>query len=213
MGRDGLPPVLVLTDRLAAGRVGRNLIDVVEELRGSPALLVYREKDLEPRDRRELGTEVMRSAGELDVVVASDERLARELGALGVHLAAPDPRPSSQGLIVGRSCHDRGELEAAASCDYATLSPLHPTSSKPGYGPALGIEGFAAMMAGFSGRGRLPVFALGGIAVADAGPCVSAGAHGVAVMGAAMTAAEPRALVEELAAQVTAAHASGEVTG
>ncbi|KAA0232721.1 MAG: Thiamine-phosphate synthase [Acidimicrobiales bacterium] len=212
MRRDALPPVLVLTDRLAARRAGRSLTEVVEALRGSPALLVYREKDLEPDARRELGSEVMGCAGELGVVVASDLHLALELGALGVHLSATDPRPSSRGLIVGRSCHDRGEL-AAARCDYATLSPVHPTSSKPGYGPTLGIDGLTAVMAGFPGRGRLPVFALGGIAAGDAGPCVGAGAFGVAVMGSAMTAPEPRALVEQLAAEVLAARTSEEVPG
>lgn len=213
MSHDGLPPVLVLTDRLAAERAGHSLNEVVEELNGSAALLVYREKDLGADARRELGRQVMRCAGELPVVVASDVHLALELGAAGVHLSAADPQPASKGLIVGRSCHDRGELEAAVSCDYATLSPVRPSTSKPGYGPVLGIEGFAAVMAGFSGRGRLPVFALGGIAAPDAGPCIAAGASGVAVMGAAMTAADPRALVEVLAAEVRAATPSEEVTG
>ncbi len=80
------------------------------------------------------------------------------------------------------------------------------TSSKPGYGPPLGIAGLAA---GCRATPSLPVLALGGVDIGTAGRCVAAGACGVAVMGAVMGAADPRAVVRALAAAVARPEAAG----
>ena len=54
------------------------------------------------------------------------------------------------------------------------------TASKPGYGPALGVPGLAALL-----PGGPPAYALGGITgPAGARACRQAGAYGVAVFGA-----------------------------
>ena len=45
---------------------------------------------------------------------------------------------------------------------------------------------------------RVPIVALGGVGPDDVGVCLAAGATGVAVMGAVMTAADPGAVVREL---------------
>ena len=82
---------------------------------------------------------------------------------------------------------------AAAGADYVTLSPIYLTDSKPGYGPALGIEALRAA----AGHG-IPVLALGGITVATAAACVAAGADGVAVMGEVMRADDPARIVRDL---------------
>ena len=102
----------------------------------------------------------------------------------GVHLSAADPFPSARPSIVGRSCHDAAELARAAAqgCDYVTLSPVFPSPSKPGYGPALGPAGLAALI---RPAGPL-VYALGGVTPDRVAACRAAGAHGVAVMGAVM---------------------------
>jgi thiamine-phosphate pyrophosphorylase len=73
----------------------------------------------------------------------------------------------------------------AEGCDYVTISPVFATTSKPGYGPALGLEGLAALI-----PGAPPSYALAGVGVADVAGCLAAGAHGVAVMGPVMRAPE-----------------------
>jgi thiamine-phosphate pyrophosphorylase len=100
-----------------------------------------------------------------------------------VHLAARDPFPSPRPALVGRSCHDRAEVAQAAAegCDWVFVSPVFPTSSKPGYGPALGPAGLAGLV-----PGAPPVYALGGVRPEDVGACLAAGAAGIAVMGAVM---------------------------
>ena len=192
-----LPQLLVLTDRAQAEARDRRLVDVVAAIAaaGTPAVL-FREKDLRPDERRALGTDVAAAlhGTATQLFVASDVALAIALGAAGVHLAAADP--GSGGLPFGRSCHSRDDLEAAQGegASWTTLSPIFPTSSKPGYGPALGVNALE--------HAPLPVFALGGVDAGNASQCLSAGAHGVAVMGSVMGAEDPAAVVAALLAAI-----------
>jgi thiamine-phosphate pyrophosphorylase len=112
----------------------------------------------------------------------------------GTHVPSGGARPPG---FAGRSCHSIEELETAGDegFDYATLSPVFPTPSKPGYGPALGVEGLRRGAAAVPG---LPVVALGGVTAGNAAACVDAGAAGVAVMGAVMAAPDPYAVVREI---------------
>ncbi len=114
-----------------------------------------------------------------------------------MHLASTDPWPAGErlaGLAWGRSCHTPAELAVVASRGggWASYSPVYPSSSKPGYGPVLGLSGLAA---GCRAAPGVAVVALGGIGPGLAAPCVAAGAAGVAIMGAVMAAADPAAVV------------------
>jgi thiamine-phosphate pyrophosphorylase len=112
-----------------------------------------------------------------------------------------DPVELPAGTLIGRSCHDEVEVRAAvdAQLDYVTVSPVAPTASKPGYGPALDVPGLAQLAAV---AGDLPVLALGGAGPDTVARWCAAGAAGVAVLGAVMGARDPaavvRALLEEL---------------
>src|SRR5207253_4071572 len=100
------------------------------------------------------------------------------------------------GALIGASAHSAEEAAALlrAGADYITASPIFITASKPGYGPALGLDGFARIVA----QARGPVVALGGITPENAATCFTAGARGIAVMGEVMRAADPQATVEHL---------------
>jgi thiamine-phosphate pyrophosphorylase len=74
------------------------------------------------------------------------------------------------------------------------VSPVFLTASKPGYGPALGLEGLARIVT----RAPGPVVALGGITPDNAALCLSAGVRGIAVMGEIMRSGDPRATVERI---------------
>jgi thiamine-phosphate pyrophosphorylase len=197
---------IVLTDRRMAASVGHDLVDVVASAvsAGAPTVLL-REKDLPSADCHRLAGRlraVTADAGAA-LIVAGDPALALSVGADGVHMAADDlwPDASAAGLVVGRSCHTPGELVAAAGARaaYATYSPVFATASKPGYGPALGIDGLAAGCRAVADVGsRLGVYALGGIGPAQAAACLAAGASGVAVMGVVMRAEDPSAVVTSL---------------
>jgi thiamine-phosphate pyrophosphorylase len=178
--------LLVLTDRSLVPP-GRTLVDVVRAaVDGGATHVVLREKDLARAERAALAEELRTFVPVL--LVASDPTIP----AGGVHLAAADAWPEDRPGVVGRSCHSRADLVRAANegCDYATLSPIFESASKPGYGPALGA---AALQ-----EAPLPVYALGGVDPTNARSCVDVGAAGVAVMGYVMRADDPAVAVKEL---------------
>ena len=204
MTRADVAPVMVVTDRHQVAQGARGLVDVVRAaLDGGATRVLLRDKDLARPERARLADELRAAtaAAGAALLVAGDVDLARAVGADGVHLAARDPWPElRRPLGVGRSCHDHGELVQARAhdADWATYSPVFASSSKPGYGPALGLAGLAA---GCRAAPGLSVLALGGIGPGRARACLEAGAAGVAVMGAVMRADDPstvlRALVDE----------------
>ena len=186
-----LPRLLVLTDR----RATRSLVDVVDRaVQGGARAVVLRERDL-AADERSLLAERLRAL--LDPV--DGLLVLAGPGGDAVHLNATEPVPDPRPRLVGRSCHDEDEVRRAAGCDWITLSPWGASGSKPGYGPALGPDRFAALAAGAP-----PAYALGGIEPGDVRACLAAGAHGVAVMGAVMRAAQPERVVADLLTELAA---------
>jgi len=178
--------LLVLTDRSLVAP-GRSLVDVVRAaVEGGATQVVLREKDLPLVERVALADELRTFVPLL--LVASDPSVGED----GVHLAAADPFPVDRPRVVGRSCHSRADVEQAAreGCDYATVSPIFESASKPGYGPALGVDALRDV--------PLPVYALGGVDPSNARSCIDAGATGVAVMGFVMRADDPAVAVKEL---------------
>lgn len=105
-------------------------------------------------------------------------------GADGIHLPshriAPEriKRRFGEKLIIGVSCHDLDEVRRAEreGADYAYLSPIFSSLSKPGYGPPLGLAVLAAAVLSV----RIPILALGGITPANEAQCLAAGAAGIA---------------------------------
>lgn len=195
------PPLLLITDRR---RTRRPLEEVVRAAIGAGCRWVsLREKDLPAAERLALLRRLLaigRAAG-ARVTVHEDIAAAEEAGADGVHLpgggrvAAARARLGPDALI-GISAHAAAETVAAgeAGADYATLSPVWLSPSKPGYGPALGPETLRIA----AHAARIPVLALGGVGPEQAAAARRAGAAGVAVMGGVMAAADPAAATARL---------------
>lgn len=185
-----VPRLLLLTDRSQLP-AGARLRDTVAACAGAGLThVVVREHDLEASARRRLVADL---AGIEGLTVLSSR--VRVGGADALHLAAGQERPATGWF--GRSCHDLGEVRRAAAegAAYITLSPFAASPSKPGYGPPVPRADYAA------GPG-VPVLALGGIDPANAADARAAGAHGVAVMGCVMRAADPAAVVRALLEEV-----------
>jgi thiamine monophosphate synthase len=179
---------VVLTDRrIAAGP----LVEVVAAaVAGGAGWVVLRERDLRYAERRALAVSLRAVVPPGRLIVAGPD----PLGGDAVHLAAADPMPPVPHRMVGRSCHDAGEVAGASEVDYIMLSPVFRTATKPGYGPALTPDGAARLAP------PVPWLALGGVDSAErARRCAAAGAAGVAVLGAVMRAADPERVTRELA--------------
>ena len=196
------PPVLVITDRHQSRMPLPALAAAVFE--GGGRWLLLRDKDLAQAERVALARLVMDIAAPFGatVLMSGDVEAAIEAGAAGVHLPRDgDPGAARVKLgpaaLIGISAHDLGETEraAAAGADYASLSPIFASPSKPAYGPALGLEVLSAAAAAV----EVPVLALGGVTAQRARDCLAAGAAGIAVMGEVMRAEDPAAAVRVLA--------------
>lgn len=200
------PPILLITDR---NQAARPLADVVSAaFDGGCRWVSIREKDMPAHERRRLAEDILRRAEpyKARVGVHDDIALAASMGLRALHLPSAGPgsdvkaakRQADPRCLIGRSCHNAVEIEASltAGVDYATLSPIFLTQSKPGYGPAVGVETLAATAKGTS----LQLVALGGLTPERVPACREAGAKGIAVMGEIMRADDParvmRAFVE-----------------
>jgi thiamine-phosphate pyrophosphorylase len=194
------PPVLVISDRSQLRQPMLALAEAV--FAGGCRWFSLREKDLPAAERRALLAALVELGHSYRAVVTAHEDIDAvvAVGADGVHLPGDgDPRAARLRLpqaLIGASAHSAAEAAAQlrAGADYVTISPVFLTASKPGYGPAIGLDGLAKTAAAASG----PVLALGGITAQNAGLCRSVGAVGIAVMGEVMRGADPRSTVADL---------------
>ncbi len=131
------------------------------------------------------------------VLVHSHHDQAERWGT-GVHL--PDRPAATLAMAAGhrfrsRSCHDISTLRAALGrYDAVFVSPLFPSISKPGYGPA--GPTFHAELASLLARRapaerRTKVVGLGGIELGRIARCRELGLDGVAALGAVWRAPRP----------------------
>jgi len=195
-----VPPLLVISDRRQARRPLEEVAEAV--FAGGCRWFSLREKDLTPEERRVLLGELVSLGRRFGAVVTAHEDIeaVAAIGADGVHVpggGSPDAvRARLPGALIGASAHSADEAAALlrAGADYVTVSPVFMTASKPGYGPALGLEALASVAA----RSPGPVVALGGITPENAAQCIAAGARGVAVMGEVMRSVDPQATVERI---------------
>jgi thiamine-phosphate pyrophosphorylase len=198
------PPLLVISDRSQARRP---LVAIAEAaFRAGCRWFSLREKDLPAAERRELLAALVELGRRWGATVGAHEDIAAvaATGAGAVHLpGGGNPAAARRQLpeaLIGVSAHSPEEAarQLAAGADYATLSPIFVSASKPEYGPAVGLAALAAAR----GAGG-PVIALGGIDADNATQCLAAGAAGIAVMGEIMRAADPETTVRRLVAAIS----------
>jgi len=200
-----VPPLLVISDRRQARRPLEELAEAV--FAGGCHWFSLREKDLPPAERRALlgALVALGHRWGATVTVHDDIDAAAMANADGVHLPSGGSPEAARlrlpGALIGASAHSAEEASTllSAGADYVTVSPVFVTASKPGYGPALGLDGLARIVARATG----PVIALGGVTAANAAPCLAAGAPGIAVMGEVMRAADPQAAVEAILREIS----------
>jgi len=123
-----------------------------------------------------------------------------------LHLGQDDlPVPDARllvgpGPLIGRSTHDRGQVddaEAEAGVDYFCVGPTWATPTKPGR-PAPGLE----LLRYAAARANRPWFAIGGIDADRLELVLAAGATRVVVVRAITEAEDPGEAAAQLAARL-----------
>lgn len=198
--------LLYITDRAQfpgdeSARKRALLAKIAEATRSAVDFVQLREKDLPAteleilarmavgvvRENSPLQTESREPATRLLINSRSD--VAMGSGADGVHLPSDDISPQaarqiwakagySTRALVSVSCHSAADVARAASegANFALFAPVFEKKDAPQASLA-GLDGLREAC-----RQKIPVLALGGITISNAGGCLDAGAAGIAAV-------------------------------
>lgn len=188
--------VYLVTDRRLAGERSEEEI-VRDALLGGVRVLQYREKEYSTREQITRASRLCSLARRHGAVFLVNDRvdLALAVDADGVHMGQEDlPLPAARRIlglekIIGVSVENveqavRAEAEGA---DYLGVSAIYSTPTKL-EAPAVGLEGLKAIRRAV----KLPLVAIGGINRENAAEVIRAGADGIAVVSAVVSAPDPR---------------------
>lgn len=207
------PLLCYVTDRHAVCPSSENsqqqLLEKIETAaRAGIDWIQIREKDLSGRELSTLATRAAQRASPRTRILVNDRLdIAWANGAAGVHLGEQGisvaeavrfckERNVQREFLVGASVHS---LEAALAAErdgasYIVFGPIFATPSKAAYGKPCGPERLAEVC----GRISIPVLAIGGITLENAGSCLQAGAHGIAAIRLFQDAQDLPRLMEKL---------------
>ena len=168
----------VITDRVTDDLPAR----LEAALRGGAVIAQYRDKHSPPQTREQTAAalkDLCRAHGAL-FIVNDDVRLARRVGADGVHLGADDtPAATARarlgaGKVIGVSCYasvPAAVRAARAGADYVAFGRFFPSRTKPHAAPV-----DMAVLRRARRELSVPIAAVGGITAANAAPLLRAGA-------------------------------------
>ncbi len=188
-----------------------NLIHIVEAaLNGGLRLVQYRDKNADNATRYDNATKLKFLCHQYGAMFIINDHidLALAVNADGVHLGQQDyPIAVARRLlgpekIVGRSTTNPAELQQAIAekADYIGVGPVYATPTKPGKS-ASGAEYIAYAAA----HAPMPWYAIGGVDATNLQDVIAAGAGRAAVVRAIMQAADPKAMTQQLVAQLAQA--------
>ena len=197
----------LVTDRTLS--LGRSTVEVVRAaIRGGVSCVQLREKGCSTREFMDEARLLKALLAGTGVPLFINDRLdvALAVGADGVHLGQNDlpiadaRRLVGNRMIIGISAESvadaiRAEAEGA---DYIGASPVFTTPTKTDTAPPLGLDGLRAIRRAV----RLPLVAIGGIDADNAAQVLRAGADGLAVVSAIVSAPCPRTAAAALRQQI-----------
>jgi thiamine-phosphate pyrophosphorylase len=196
----------VITDHAAAG--DRSLLDIARAaVAGGATMIQLREKATSTREMIELGRalhELTQSAG-IPLIINDRIDVALAIQADGVHVGQSDmPAALARQLIgpdsilgVSAETVDLARQAEQDGADYLGVGAVYATPSKSDAGAPIGLEGLTDIIRVCS----KPVLAIGGITADNAAPVFEAGAAGIAVISAVMSAPDPAAAARKLRSQ------------
>jgi len=158
------------------------------------SLFQYRNKTASMKDAYVEALALRQAAAKAGVLFIVNDRcdLALAVDADGVHLGQGDlpldlaKKVMGPDKLIGISTHNPDQVREATAGkpDYLGFGPIFKPGSKQGHDPVVGLEGLRAMRSLTS----LPIFAIGGIQIDQAGEVMRAGANGVAIISAILKA-------------------------
>jgi thiamine-phosphate pyrophosphorylase len=196
--------VYLITDRPLAEP--RGVVETVRAaLKGGATMIQLRDPVLKTRALIEEARAILALTRPLGVPFIVNDRVdvALAAGADGIHVGQSDMTPADVRRLVGPepilglSITELADLDRSdlAGVDYLGVGPIYATATKADAAPAMGTAGLKAV----AGRTRLPIVAIGGITAGNAAETIAAGAEGIAVVSAIVSAPDPAAATGNLA--------------
>ncbi len=203
----------VITDaKLSRGRSNREV--VAAAIRGGATIVQYRAKDVSTRQMIEEALELrdLCHAHGVPLIVNDRVDVALAIDADGAHVGQDDMpaafarRLLGPGKILGVSAENVAEARAAMAegANYLGVGAVFPTGSKADAGEPIGLQGLMWV----ARVSTIPFVGIAGINLANAASVIRAGAAGVAVISAVVSADDVEAAARELKSIVEKANAN-----
>ena len=174
---------------------GKSHLEVAEAvLEGGATVLQFRDKEIGDSEAIEVCQKIhklTRGKG-IPFIVNDRVEVAKAVDADGVHLGQEDMSFSSARKILGKEkiigisveTIEQALKAVEGGADYLGIGPIYPTATKPDAGKALGI----ARLKEIRESVNIPIVAIGGINENNLEEVLKAGADGVAVISAVVSA-------------------------
>lgn len=195
--------VYLVTDRgLSRGRQTREIVEAA--VRGGATVVQLRKKTADTRDFicEAVGIKTFLSACGIPLIINDRLDVAQAVGADGVHLGQRDMPIAmaraivGDSMVIGISAESVGDAIDAerGGADYLGVSPVFATPTKTDTAEPLGIDGLRSIRSAV----QIPLVGIGGIGPDNAADVIAAGADGVAVVSAIVSADNPEAAARDL---------------
>jgi len=140
------------------------------------------------------------------LIINDHPAVAKHCNSDAVHLGLNDmsvieARNIVPGKIIGGTANTFEHIKARCleKVDYIGLGPFRFTSTKEKLSPVLGLEGYIALLNKMKEENlSVPVYAIGGIQLADTRKIIETGIYGIAVSGLLTAASDKNNLVKEI---------------
>lgn len=193
----------LVTDRSLS--LGRPIKEIIEQaVKGGVTMVQLREKECSSREFYNIAIELKQCLKPYNIPLIINDRLdiALACDAEGLHIGQSDiPYPIARKIlgknkIIGLSVESIQDAVDANNLDidYIGISPVFNTLTKTDTAPELGLQGIRQIMS----ISRHPSVGIGGINITNAADIISAGANGIAVVSAIMSAENPQSAAENL---------------
>ena len=176
---------------------GKSHLEVAEAaLAGGATVIQFRDKEMKDSEAVVACREIYKLTKKKGVSFIVNDRveIAKAVDADGVHLGQEDMSFSSARKILGKEkiigisveTVEQALKAVEGGADYLGVGPIYPTASKPDAGKVLGI----ARLKEIRESVNIPIVAIGGINENNLEEVLRAGADGVAVISAVVSASD-----------------------
>ena len=197
------PRLYLVTDRrLSGGRTTETIVEAA--VRGGATAVQIREKECPAGEflDRGLRLKALLDRFGIPLIVNDAVEIAAACGAAGVHLGQSDASPAEArrllgpDAIIGLSVETPEQADAACGwdVDYLGVGPIFPTLTKTDAAAPWGLDGMRRLRR----RTRMRLVAIGGIDSSNAAAIIDAGADGLAIVSAIVSAADPESAARAL---------------